>query len=71
MNFLQQQAKFDDFIDEFNNETLHEALGMRYPGEIYTTSPRVYRGYQALNIHSTIEPYLLPTEVGSAWGKRR
>ena len=44
MNFLQQQAKFDDFIEEFNNERPHEALSMKHPGELYTRSPRVYRG---------------------------
>ena len=31
-NFLQQQAKFDDFIDEYNNERPHQALAMQYPG---------------------------------------
>jgi len=30
-NFLQQQAKFDAFIDEFNSERPHEALGMKCP----------------------------------------
>ena len=39
-NFLQQQAKFDDFIAEFNNERPHEALEMKYPAEIYTPSLR-------------------------------
>jgi putative transposase len=42
-NFLQQQAKFDDFVDEFNHDRPHQALGMKYPGEIYTPSARVYR----------------------------
>src|ERR1700693_1736579 len=30
-NFLQQQAKFDDFIECYNNERTHQALNMRYP----------------------------------------
>jgi transposase InsO family protein len=42
MNSLQQQARFDAFIHEFNNERPHEALNMKYPAEIYTPSPRVY-----------------------------
>ena len=42
-NFLQQQERFDSFIEEYNNERPHEALSMRYPGELYTPSPRVYR----------------------------
>jgi hypothetical protein len=43
-NILQQQAKFDDFIEEFNNERPHEALGMKCPAEVYTPSPRPYQG---------------------------
>jgi transposase InsO family protein len=45
-NFLQQQAKFDTFINEFNNERPHEALGMRYPAEVYQPSPRPYHGLE-------------------------
>ena len=38
-NFLQQQSRFDDFVDEFNNERPHQAIGMKYPGEaVYTFS---------------------------------
>ncbi len=44
MNSLQQQARFDDFVSEFNNERPHEALDMQCPGEIYTPAPRPYRG---------------------------
>jgi transposase InsO family protein len=43
-NILQQQAKFDAFLDEFNNERPHEALEMKCPAELYTASPRPYRG---------------------------
>lgn len=45
-NFLQQQAKFDAFIDEFNNERPHEALAMKTPAEVYTPSTRQYRGLE-------------------------
>jgi transposase InsO family protein len=38
-NFLQQQEKFDDFIQEFNQERPHQALNMKYPTEFYTCSP--------------------------------
>lgn len=41
-NLLQQQARFDDFIDEFNTERPHEALEMKYPAEVYTPSTRPY-----------------------------
>ena len=43
-NFLQQQARFDKFLEVFNNERLHEALGMKCPAEIYQPSTRPYQG---------------------------
>jgi putative transposase len=48
-NFLQQQARFDDFIDCFNRERPHQALGMKYPAELYQPSPRPYRGLAELD----------------------
>jgi putative transposase len=47
-NFLQQQAKFDDFIDCYNRERPHQALAMKYPAELYLPSPRPYRGLDEL-----------------------
>ena len=44
MNSLQQQAKFDDFICEFNTQRPHEALDMKCPSEVYTPSKRPYNG---------------------------
>ena len=41
---LQQQARFDAFLEEFNTERPHEALDMKTPAEIYTASTRPYRG---------------------------
>jgi putative transposase len=43
-NFLQQQAKFDQFIHCFNFDRPHQALGMKYPAELYSHSPRPYQG---------------------------
>src|SRR5206468_5862485 len=43
-NFLQQQAKFDGFVTEYNTERPHQALDMQYPAERYTASPRSYKG---------------------------
>ncbi len=42
-NFLQQQSRFDDFIEQYNHDRPHQALGMKYPGEVYTPSAKVYR----------------------------
>jgi len=43
-NFLQQQSKFDDFMQEYNHQRPHQAIGMRYPAELYSTSLRLCRG---------------------------
>ena len=48
-NFLQQQAKFDAFIRCYNRDRPHQALGMKYPAELYRPSPRVYRGLSELD----------------------
>jgi putative transposase len=48
-NFLQQQAKFDEFIEEFNTERPHQALGMKPPASAYTPSPRAYEGLPELD----------------------
>jgi putative transposase len=42
-NFLQQQHRFDTFIGVYNHERPHQALGGRYPAEVYTPSARAYR----------------------------
>lgn len=42
-NSLQQQAAFDEFVREFNEERPHEALAMRKPAEVYTRSTQTYR----------------------------
>jgi transposase InsO family protein len=44
MNSLQQQAKFDDFVEEFNIERPHEGLAMKRPADVYSPSPRPYGG---------------------------
>jgi putative transposase len=48
-NFLQQQARFDTFLDGFNRERPHQALDMRYPAELYVPSARPYRGLEDLD----------------------
>ena len=48
-NFLQQQARFDDFLACYNGERPHQALAMRCPAELYTPSPRPYRGLPELD----------------------
>jgi transposase InsO family protein len=38
-NLLQQQERFDGFVDEFNQRRPHEALGMQPPAAVYVASP--------------------------------
>jgi hypothetical protein len=49
MNSLQQQARFDSFVEEFNTERPHEALGMKSPATLYSASPRPYQGLPDLS----------------------
>lgn len=42
-NLLQQQSRFDNFVDRYNNERPHQGLGMQMPGEVYTPSVRMYQ----------------------------
>jgi transposase InsO family protein len=42
-NFLQQQSRFDKFIEVYNSQRPHQAIGMRYPAELYTPSARPFR----------------------------
>lgn len=43
-NSLQQQARFDEFIKEFNEERPHEALAMKRPADVYRPSAKPYDG---------------------------
>jgi len=47
-NVLQQQACFDTFVERYNRERPHQALAMKVPADVYTRSPRVYRGLEEL-----------------------
>jgi hypothetical protein len=44
MNSLQQQARFDDFVQEFNYDRPHQALAMKPPADMYRPATRTYRG---------------------------
>ena len=43
-NILQQQARFDEFVSEFNHERPHEALDMKTPDEVYRPSSKACHG---------------------------
>jgi putative transposase len=48
-NLLKQQERFDRFRHIFNDERPHEALGMKYPAELYVSSSRPYTGLSDLH----------------------
>jgi putative transposase len=57
-NFLQQQERFDVFREGYNDDRPHQALGMKYPSELYVPSPRPYRGLGELEYPFTTAPSL-------------
>jgi putative transposase len=56
-NFLQQQDRFDRFLTVYNHERPHQALGGRYPAELYTPSARAYEPPAYPNIRSMTAAY--------------
>jgi putative transposase len=48
LNLFQQQEKFDNFIEIYNNERPHQAIDMKYPSEIYKPSERIYKGLEPI-----------------------
>ena len=43
-NFLQQQARFDEFTEYDNRRRPHQVLQMKVPADLYTRSTRPYNG---------------------------
>ena len=48
-NVLQQQARFDTFVRQYNDERPHEALAMKVPADLYAPSARPYKGLKPLD----------------------
>lgn len=47
-NVLQQHARFDTFVHQFNHERPHQALDMATPASRYQPSTRAYQGLEEL-----------------------
>jgi putative transposase len=47
-NVLQQQARFNTFVTQYNRDRPHQALDMKVPADVYRRSARVYRGLEEL-----------------------
>ncbi len=48
-NLLQQQARFDRWQRQYNDERPHQALAMKVPADVYGPSDRPYRGVGELD----------------------
>jgi putative transposase len=66
-NFLQQQARFDKFIEVFNNERPHEALDMKCPAEVYPPSTRPYTGLPDIDYPLHDKTIVVTRAVEFAW----
>jgi len=69
-NFLQQQDRFDKFIEEYNNERPHQAIGMKYPGELYTPSTKEFFHPDVLE-YPMHDKTLLVTQCGRICVRKR
>lgn len=68
-NLLQQQEKFYGFVQEYNYERPHQALGMKCPGEVYKKSKTEYKGLSALT-YPGFDRILTITNCGKVCMKR-
>jgi putative transposase len=48
-NLLQQQGRFDAFLQQYNADRPHQALAMRVPADVYRPSDQPYRGLGELD----------------------
>jgi len=70
-NFLQQQARFDKFIEVFNNERPHEALDMKCPAEVYQPSQRGYTGLPDIDYPLHDKPSWSRVAAASVWARKK
>jgi putative transposase len=69
-NVLQQQARFDTFVAQYNRDRPHQALDMKVPADVYTHSARVYRGLEDLD-YPFHDQTITVTHCGRICFKRR
>jgi putative transposase len=49
-NFLQQQERFDRFIEYYNDERPHQSLNGRCPGQLYRPSSRSHKAHPLVHL---------------------
>ena len=65
-NVLQQQARFDAFVDRYNRSRPHQALAMKVPADLYARSPRVYLGLEDLAYPANVRVLTVGRREGPA-----
>jgi putative transposase len=70
-NFLQQQSKFDHFQQCYNFDRPHQGIGMKYPAELYSASPRPYQGLPELEYPLHDRTIMAPAAAASASAAER
>ena len=63
---LQQQARFDTFVAQYNRDRPHQALHMQVPADVYARSARVYRGLEELT-YPFHDGTFTVTQCGRIW----
>ncbi len=70
-NFLQQQGRFDTFLDRYNNERPHQALDMQVPAQRYSPSGTPYGGLGELD-YPFHDRAITVTRCGRiCWGRQK
>ena len=57
-NLLQQQERFDEFVDEFNTQRPHEALDMKRPADLFVESTKKHPAFLPDPDYSTYDDAL-------------
>lgn len=70
-NSLQQQGRFDAFVEEFNSERPHEALNMRTPAQVSGPLKSLIAAYRKFPTPSTTATSWSPPAGASACTARR
>lgn len=66
-NLLQQQERFDDFIEEFNNARPHEGIGMKRPADVYAPSDRPFPATIPEPAYTTFDDVLRVNRAGQIY----
>ena len=63
-NLLQQQERFDEFVEEFNTQRPHEALDMKRPADVYVEPTQKHPAFLPEPDYSTYDDALRVSAKG-------